>query len=148
MLTYLIFDLDQTMYSRQSGLMQAISERISLYMVERMGMDPEIVQRLRREYWAKYGTTSRGLQLLHRLDMDDYMQYVHDIPLDHYIGSNLKLDAALQSLPQRKVIFTNATAAHAHAVLRTVGVAHHFEAVYDVYFCGNRVTCVQPSHWA
>ena len=38
MLAYLIFDLDQTIYSRQSGLMQAISERISLYMIERLNM--------------------------------------------------------------------------------------------------------------
>jgi putative hydrolase of the HAD superfamily len=101
-------------------------------------MAPEIVPRLRYEYWEKYGTTSRGLQLLHGLDMDDYMQYVHDVPLSDYIGPDPALDAALRSLPQRKVIFTNATAAHAQAVLGVLGVAHHFEAVFDVYFAGNQ----------
>jgi putative hydrolase of the HAD superfamily len=137
-LEYLVFDLDETVYPRGSGLMQAVSERISLYMIERIGMAPEIVPRLRHEYWEEYGTTSRGLQLLHGLDVDDYMHYVHDVPLRDYISPDPALDAALGSLPQRKVIFTNATAAHAQAVLGVLGVSQHFEAVYDVYFAGNQ----------
>lgn len=137
MLTHLVFDLDETIYPRHSGLMQAISARISRYMIERMGMDPDTVPSLRRSYWEQYGTTSRGLQLLHGLDVNDYMEYVHDVPVAQYIGPDFELDAALASLPQRKVIFTNATAQHAQAVLHVVGLAHHFDAVYDVFFAGN-----------
>ena len=137
MLRYLIFDLDETIYPRESGLMQAISERISLYMIERLGMDPERVHRLRRAYWHEYGTTSRGLQLLHHIDVVDYMRYVHDVPVAEYIGPNPALDAALATLPQRKVIFTNASRDHARAVLHAVGVARHFEAIYDAFFLEN-----------
>lgn len=137
MLQYLIFDLDETLYPRKSGLMQAISDRISVYMIERMGMDPDVVPTLRRRYWQEYGTTSRGLQLLYHIDVDDYMRFVHDIPLSEYIGPNACLDAALASLPQRKVVFTNATAQHAQAVLQVVGVAHHFAAIYDALFFRN-----------
>jgi len=134
---YLVFDLDETIYPRSSGLMQAISERISQYMIERMGIYPAVVPGLRRAYWEQYGTTSRGLQLLHGIDVDDYMAYVHDVPLGQFIGQDPDLDAALASLPQRKVIFTNATAQHAQAVLEVVGVARHFEAIYDAFFCEN-----------
>jgi putative hydrolase of the HAD superfamily len=137
MLQYLIFDLDETIYPRDSGLMQEISRRINLYMIEKLGMEPETVPRLRREYWDKYGTTSRGLQLLHDIDVVDYMDFVHDAPVHHYVAPNPELDAALASLPQRKVIFTNATAAHARSVLDIVGVAHHFEATYDAFFAQN-----------
>jgi putative hydrolase of the HAD superfamily len=136
-LDYLIFDLDETIYPRASGLMRAISERISLYMIERLGMDPAIVPALRRSYWEQYGTTSRGLQLLHGLDVADYMDFVHDLPLEEYIGPDPTLDSALASLKQRKVIFTNATAGHAYSVLRVVGIDHHFDAVYDAMFAGN-----------
>ena len=136
-LEYLIFDLDETIYPRASGLMRAISERISLYMIERLGMDPVVVPGLRREYWDRYGTTSRGLQLLHGIDVHDYMGYVHDIRLEQYIGPNQALDEALGALPERKVIFTNATAEHARAVLEVVGVTRHFEAVYDALFVEN-----------
>ena len=137
MLSHLVFDCDDTLYPRDSGLMQAISERISLYMIERMGMDPEIVPGLRRAYWQQYGTTSRGLQLLHDLDVPEYMRYVHDLPLRQYIEPNPALDVALHALPQRKVIFTNATARHAHAVLEVMGLERHFDGVYDVFFCEN-----------
>ncbi|MBN1642879.1 MAG: pyrimidine 5'-nucleotidase [Anaerolineae bacterium] len=137
MLEYLIFDLDETLYPRQSGLMQAISARISAYMIERMGMDPEVVPLLRQRYWDSYGTTSRGLQLLHGVDVLDYMDYVHDLPVTAYVRPDAALDAALRSLPQRKVVFTNATSAHAHAVLAAVGVAQHFDAVYDVFYAGH-----------
>jgi putative hydrolase of the HAD superfamily len=124
-LEYMIFDLDETMYPRRSGLMQAISARISGYMIERMGMDPAVVPDLRRAYWEEYGTTSRGLQLLHGLNVAEYIQ------------PNRELDRVLSVLPQEKVIFTNATAAHARAVLETLGVAHHFMRVYDAFFAGN-----------
>ncbi len=137
MLSHLVFDCDDTLYPRDSGLMQAISERISLYMIERMGMDPEIVPGLRRAYWEQYGTTSRGLQAVYGLDVDEYMHYVHDLPLDEYIRPNPALDAALDALPQHKVVFTNATAEHARAVLEVVGVDHHFGGIYDAFFVEN-----------
>ncbi len=139
MLEYLIFDLDETIYPRRSGLMQAISERISTYMIERLAMDPVIVPGLRRMYWEKYGTTSRGLQLLHAIDVEDYMRYVHDVRLTDYISPDPDLDRALSELTQHKIVFTNATEEHAQAVLRVVGVAHHFEAIYDALFFGNEV---------
>lgn len=137
MLSHLVFDLDQTIYPRHSGLMQAIGQRIMQYMIERMDMDPEVVPELRHRYWKQYGTTSRGLVAQHELDVDDYMDYVHDLPLEEYIGPDPELDEALGKLPQRKVIFTNATAAHAHAVLGVMRLAHHFDRIYDVYFCEN-----------
>jgi putative hydrolase of the HAD superfamily len=133
----LVFDCDDTLYPRGSGLMQAISARISQYMIERMGMDPEIVPDLRREYWIEYGTTSRGLQVLHEFDVEDYMHYVHDLPLEEYIRPDPTFDEVLTALPQRKVIFTNATAEHARAVLDVVGVGHHFTEVYDAFFLQN-----------
>jgi putative hydrolase of the HAD superfamily len=136
-LSHLIFDCDDTLYPRGSGLMQAISERISRYMIERMGMDPESVPRLRRAYWREYGTTSRGLQVLHELDVEDYMHYVHDLPLEQYIRPDPAFDEVLAALPQRKVVFTNATAEHARAVLRVMGVDRHFTGIYDAFFLRN-----------
>jgi putative hydrolase of the HAD superfamily len=43
----------------------------------------------------------------------------------------------LGALPQEKVIFTNASAGHARAVLEALGVAHHFGRIYDALFAGN-----------
>jgi putative hydrolase of the HAD superfamily len=137
LLSHLVFDLDQTIYPRGSGLMQAIGERIMLYMTDVMGLEPETVPELRHRYWRQYGTTSRGLAVHHELDVEHYMDYVHDLPLEAYLRPDPDLDAMLSELPQRKVIFTNATASHAHGVLRVMGLERHFDGVYDVFFCEN-----------
>ncbi len=137
MLDVLIFDLDETLYPRSTGLMEEINRRINLYMIEKMGMDPALVSRLRREYWQVYGTTSRGLQLLHQIDVDDYMAFVHDIPLNDYLSPDRELDAVLAGLPQRKIVFTNSTAQYARGVLTALGIDRHFAAIYDVFFMGH-----------
>ncbi len=131
-LTDLLFDLDQTLYPRECGLMSAINGRISLYMLERMGMEPDLVQRLRPEYFRKYGTTMRGLSIHYNLDCDDYLAFVHDLPVKDYIKADPELDAALARIPWRMSIFTNASEAHARRVLDTLGVSRYFEHIFDV----------------
>ena len=67
-LRYILFDLDETLYPSQSGLMAAISGLMSQYMVERLGMPPTEVPALREHYYRTYGTTLRGLQIHHGID--------------------------------------------------------------------------------
>ncbi|MEK9722646.1 MAG: HAD-IA family hydrolase, partial [Rhodospirillaceae bacterium] len=77
------------------------------------------------------GMLMRGLMDLHGADPDDYLTYVHDIDLSP-VQPNPAMDAALAALPGRKLIFTNGSAPHAERVMDKLGVAHHFEAVYDI----------------
>jgi putative hydrolase of the HAD superfamily len=128
----ILFDLDDTLYPRSAGVLAQVRERILLYMQSRLGMAPDEADALRRHYLHTYGTTMRGLQLHHQIDADDYLDYVHDIPLHNYLVPNPALDRALASLPQRKVVFTNASREHAERVLDSLGVRHHFERIVDV----------------
>ena len=128
----ILFDLDETLYPRAAGLMQAIGRRITLYMEQVMGMEPEEVKRRREHYYRRYGTTMRGLQLHHGVDPDHYLHFVHDIPLEEYIAPNGRLDAVLAALPQTKVVFTNASTEHARRVMEILGVSHHFSHIIDV----------------
>ena len=43
-----------------------------------------------------------------------------------------RLDLALARLDARKVIFTNASARHAEKVIERLGIAHHFDAIFDI----------------
>lgn len=74
----------------------------------------------------------RGLQLNHHIDPEEFLRYVHDIPLDQYLRPNPELDAALASIPQEKVIFTNASREHAEQVLEQLGIRRHFSRIVDV----------------
>ena len=132
----MLFDLDETLYPRSSGLMAAINNRIGLYMLERLGMEAPLVQRLRPEYFRRYGTTMRGLSIHYGIDCDDYLAFVHDLPVADYIGPDPELDAALARIPWRKSIFTNASRAHARRVLAALGVERHFGSIFDVATVG------------
>ena len=130
--TTLFFDLDDTLYPCSSGLWDAIRDRMGLYMKERVGLPEAEIPAIRRHYFMTYGTTLRGLQKHHQVDTDDYLAYVHDLPLEQYIQPNPALHDLLDSLPQRRFIFTNADANHARRVMQVVGVADCFDGIIDV----------------
>ena len=129
----LLFDLDDTLYPQDNGAWDMIRVRINRFMTEVLGFSPEVVPHLRQRLWRQYGTTLRGLQVEYTVDMDHYLTYVHDIPLEEVLQPNLSLDNMLCSLPQRKVIFTNAIAIHAHRVINLLGISHHFSDIIDIY---------------
>ncbi|MCL7455196.1 MAG: pyrimidine 5'-nucleotidase [Anaerolineae bacterium] len=132
MIRAILFDLDDTLYPRQAGIMEQIRILMLRYLRTRLDLSPEEADTLRRRYFQEFGTTMRGLQLNHHIDVDEFLDFVHDIPLRNHIQLNPELDAALASLSQQKVVFTNASREHAERVLDALGVAHHFDRIVDV----------------
>ena len=132
MIKYILFDLDDTLYSKKTGLMAAIGQRIHLYIQERVGLDPVAARDLRRRYLQTYGTTLKGLQVHYNVDTDEYLAYVHDVPLGDYLQPDEALDRVLTEIQAEKIVFTNATTEHAHRVLRFLGVEHHFSRIVDL----------------
>jgi len=130
--TTLFIDLDDTVYPAQSGLWDVIKQRISLYMHERMKMSWDEIPALRTYYYQNFGTTMRGLMHDYSIDKSDYLQFVHNVPLEEYIQRDDELRCALLSLPQRKVIFTNADTLHAERVMDIIGISDCFDQVIDI----------------
>ncbi|HVP21988.1 MAG TPA: pyrimidine 5'-nucleotidase [Anaerolineaceae bacterium] len=132
-ITTLLIDLDDTLYPASCGLWDAIRGRINLYLTERLGLNAERAAALRRDLFHKYGTTLRGLQAVYQVNSEDYLHFVHDLPLERYLSPNPRLCQVLQALPQRRVIFTNADAAHACRVVHALGLDGCFEDIIDVH---------------
>ena len=130
--TTIFFDLDDTLYPASTGLWQAIKERMTIYMRDRMGFESAEIPGLREKYYLQYGTTLRGLQANHEIDVDDYLAFVHDLPLSDYIQPNPALCELIAALGTRNLIFTNADAAHARRVLKVLAVDECFENIVDV----------------
>src|SRR5512143_4270551 len=107
MFRFLIFDLDETLYPRQAGLMQAIGVRIDRYLIENLHLPQAQANELRKRYYNQHGTALRGL-VVERPDVDpeDYLRYVHDIRLTDYIGPDPALAEMLHAISLTKVIFT------------------------------------------
>jgi pyrimidine 5'-nucleotidase len=130
--TTVFFDLDDTLYPASTGLWEAIKERMTLYMRDRMGFDPAEISHVREKYYLQYGTTLRGLQANHVIDVQDFLAFVHDLPLADYILPNPGLCEIVSALGTRNLIFTNADMAHARRVLKVLGLEACFENIVDV----------------
>jgi putative hydrolase of the HAD superfamily len=105
---------------------------MTLYMIERLGLPEDDVPFLREQYFKMYGTTLRGLQERHNVDKDDFLAFVHDLPLKDYLSPNPVLRKVIASLPTRNLIFTNADVSHARRVLAALELEDLFETVVDV----------------
>jgi putative hydrolase of the HAD superfamily len=130
--TTIFFDLDDTLYPASTGLWLAIKERMNNYMRDRMGFDPAEIPKLREKYYLQYGTTLRGLQANHEVDVEDFLAFVHDLPLRDYIQPNPALCEVIAALGTRNLVFTNADAAHARRVLKALALDDCFEDIVDV----------------
>ena len=127
-----LFDLDNTLYPSSCRLFDQVDRRMGEFVQMALGLDdPTEARRLQKKYLREHGTTLRGLMDNHGVAPDDYLAYVHAIDLSP-VAPNPALDTALAALPGRKLIFTNGSQAHAAGVLDRLGVARHFEAVFDI----------------
>jgi putative hydrolase of the HAD superfamily len=134
--THLFFDLDDTLYPSTNGLWNNIRQRMNEYMLKVLLIPSEQVSVIRRQYFEAYGTTLRGLQIHYQVDADDFLAYVHDLPVESIIAPDPELRRILQSLSLPKWIFTNADANHAGRVLSALGVSDCFNGVIDIRAMG------------
>jgi putative hydrolase of the HAD superfamily len=128
-----LFDLDNTLYPKSCGLMHEIGNRINRYMVERLGISEDEVSKKRDDLLKAFGTTLNALRRYHAVDPDEFLDFVHDIPLGSYLQYDPALDQMLGRLKLRKIIFTNADAKHARSVLSRLGIMQHFESIIDIH---------------
>ncbi|MBI5650536.1 MAG: pyrimidine 5'-nucleotidase [Chloroflexi bacterium] len=134
MLRYILFDLDDTLYPTSAGLMDEISQRMNEFMITRLDVPAHDVARQRKDYWERYGTTLRGLYIERHIDPQAFLNFVHDVAITKYLGADARLDQMLAQIAQTKSVFTNAPGDYARRVLDALGVAHHFEKIFDINF--------------
>jgi putative hydrolase of the HAD superfamily len=128
----ILFDLDATLYPADNGFWLEIGRRIEIYLQDRMGMGLEQTIALKKAYYTQYGTTLRGLQHHHSIDPQDYLKFVHDIPASAYLQPDAPLREMLQSLPQRKWIFTNSDNTHTMRVLEALDLTGCFDGIISL----------------
>lgn len=129
----LFLDLDETLYPHSNGLWEKIGDRITRFMVTRLDMNEEDAQVLRAHYLSEYGTTLNGLRANHAVDPDDYMEYVHDVPIHDHIEPAPHLRQMLASIRIKKIIFTNAHDSHVKRVLNALDVSDLIDDIIDIY---------------
>ena len=72
-----IFDLDNTLYSAESGIFQQVHELMGKYVSEKLKLDINKAKEIQNKYFRKHGTTLKGLMDNHNVDPDDFLNEVH-----------------------------------------------------------------------
>jgi putative hydrolase of the HAD superfamily len=130
--SHVIFDLDNTLYHPDRGVVQHVDVLITRFVAERLGLDDAGANALRARYYADYGTTLAGLMRHHGVPPDEYLTAVHAIDIEALLEPDPGLRAMLLGLPYTRVVFTNGSALHAARVLGRLGVTDCFADVFGL----------------
>lgn len=126
-----VFDMDDTLYPRDQGLMPLVQARINAYVVEAVGLDPDSAGVLQRQFLDEHGTTLAGLMANYTIEPEHFLHDVHDVPMDG-LEPNPVLREQLLRLPGRRFVFTNGAREYASRVLDRLGVTDCFDGVFAI----------------
>ncbi len=126
-----VFDMDDTLYPPDQGLLRLVQARINAYVVEAVGLEPEEAGVLQRQFLDEHGTTLAGLMANYTIEPEHFLEAVHDVPMDG-LEPNPRLAEQLKRLPGRCYVFTNGARHYAHRVLERVGIADCFDGVFAI----------------
>jgi putative hydrolase of the HAD superfamily len=128
-----LFDLDNTLHNASPHIFPHINRSMTAYLMRHLGLDERAANRLRMDYWKRYGATLTGLMRHHGTDPKHFLHDTHQFPdLPRMVVFDSALRHMLRRLPGRKIVFSNGPQRYAETVLDIMGIRHYFEAVYSV----------------
>lgn len=128
-----LFDLDDTLHDAGAYVFGALHESMGVFVQRELRITREEADRLRRQYWLRYGATLLGLVKHHGVKPAHFLHETHLLPgLEERVTGHRHDLAVLRRLPGRKLILTNAPRAYALRVLQALGIAQLFDGVITI----------------
>jgi putative hydrolase of the HAD superfamily len=126
-----IFDLDNTLYSADSGIFQQVSQLMGKFVSKYLNIDIKEAKKIQRKYYKKHGTTLRGLMDNHGVDPETFLNEVHQLDYS-IVEPNHELNEELIKLNGKKIIYTNANQQHVNEVLARLELTNMFDDIFDI----------------
>ena len=126
-----IFDLDNTLYSADSGIFQQVHKLMGEFISKNLKMDIVEAKKLQSKYYKQHGTTLRGLMDNHGVEPDYFLDEVHKLDYS-IVGPDEILNKELEKIQGRKIIYTNANKKHVVDVLERINLANFFDEIFDI----------------
>jgi putative hydrolase of the HAD superfamily len=128
-----IFDLDNTLHDARPSIFPAMHAQMNAYLQRSFGLDDAGANAMRSFFWERYGTTLKGLTRHYGHDPKRFIRETHQFPeLDGMVVGENTLQHALARLQGKRLVFSNAPRHYVEGVLRVLGVARWFDAVYTI----------------
>ena len=127
----LLIDLDNTIYPEDSNIFAQIDLKMKSFIAKNLNVSLDKAFKIQKKYFINNGTTLRGLMLYHKVQPEQFLNYVHDIDLTS-IRKNEELSNKLKNYNGKKIIFTNASDEHAKKVLNKIGLNNTIDHIFDI----------------
>ena len=128
-----LFDLDNTLHDAGHAVFGRLNGAMTDYIEAHLGVPRAQADGLRVHYWRRYGATLMGLERHHGIRAAHFLAQTHTLPdLEAHLHMPKVDRAALQRLPGRKFLLTNAPADYAKRVLTALDLASCFEGVITI----------------
>ena len=112
---YWLFDLDNTLYSGQTKVFDQVDKKMSSFISKKLNVSLEEAKKIQKDYFYKYSTTLSGMMKHHKIDANEFLDFVHDVNLD-FLKQDKGLENEISKIKGKKIIFTNGSKAHAFNV--------------------------------
>ena len=126
-----IFDLDNTLYSGKTRVFEQVSKKMTEYISKKLNVSTAEAKEIQKNYFHEYNTTLNGMIKNHKIDSNEFLEFVHDIDID-FLKKDLKLAEELKKLSGKKIIFTNGSRKHAINVTQRIGIDQYFDDIFDI----------------
>ncbi|HTQ76494.1 MAG TPA: pyrimidine 5'-nucleotidase [Burkholderiales bacterium] len=128
-----IFDLDNTLHDARPSIFPSMHDQMNAYLRRHFGLDEAGANEMRRFFWERYGTTLKGVTRHHGHDPKRFIRETHQFAeLDAMVAGEATLRHSLARLAGTRLVFSNAPRHYVEGVLRALGVARLFDAVYTI----------------
>ena len=134
LIKYWIFDLDNTLYSGKTKVFEQVYKRMSKYISDKLDVSVEEAKKIQKNYFYEYNTTLNGMIKNHKIDPDEFLEFVHDINID-FLQKDPKLEKEIEKLNGKKIIFTNGSKKHALNVTKRIGINPLFDDIFHIVAC-------------
>ena len=131
---YWLFDLDNTLYDGATKVFEQVDKKMTKFISEKLNVGSEEARKIQKSYFEEYNTTLNGMIKNHKIDADEFLEFVHDVNLD-FLNKDKVLEEEIKKLKGTKIIFTNGSRAHAENVTKRIGIDKLFDGIFDIRDC-------------
>jgi len=126
-----LFDLDNTLYSGATKVFDQVDKKMTEFISSKLNTSKKEARKIQKNYFTEYNTTLNGMIKNHKIDANEFLDFVHDIDLS-FLKKDKLLDEQIEKIDGKKIIFTNGSKAHAKNVTKKLGIERHFDDIFDI----------------
>lgn len=131
----IIFDLDGTLYPRDSKLQKEITVRIKRWLGEQLQLpNGNCTDVFYNDLKVQHGDVLTALKNLGLSVVDYHQQVFLSLQTNRYLSSNGRLQLALESISSDMFVVTRSPRTYAESVLQALGINHLIKSILTIDF--------------